>query len=524
MRKHLCDISIIAASLGIVAGLSSCEKQNKISEADSERFKVRAELSSSYSTRSIPREDDGFSVAAFNEEEQSGFFSESGDRNNSNGAFENAPMTYRGGYFVGAEDMDVDINRLGNTLLYYPYSDAAYGRQSVRNAEGEVKDVLISLTVGRLDSDNALVARFDHMFSMFVIDGGYGFENFSRADVSVTLEKPVETVEFRRTDAGYGYYVLFNGGHLDAGTSPAPEYAEVRGHFDPQRNKYYIIIPNDGMTRVKSINAMDDGGREHHIGWNNGNPEFGMRYPLTLELNELVPTVYLHDIEKWDAPIDIEADKVKGIDNAGDLKDWILEYNKEASDEAKLLKYGDKIQVTDEQGNPTGETYWHFYLTGDIDLGNGVIDGDVAHPIDDLTDIFDGCGYRISGLSIKGADNAALIKTLSGKHGCVMNIVVDGLIIETTGSEPVGALITNIRGGTVKDCTLTNLTMHTRSGVGALAGKITGEDVSIVNCNFSGVIFGSSTASKILGAGAVSDEIRKNCDTSNIMFGDIGSL
>lgn len=524
MKKHLFNILIISALFNVVAGLSSCEEQNEIPDVDSRRFKIRAELSSSAFSRAVLREDDGFSVAAFSNGEQSGFFSDGGDRNNSNEAFENAPMTYQGGYFVGDENMAVDINRLGHTLLYYPYSDSEFGRQPIRNDNGEVKDLLISLTVGSPDSDNALVARFDHMFSMFVIEGGYGFKNFWQDDVSITLEKPVETVEFHRTSDGVGYYVLFNGAHMDGGTEPSPEYAEVIGHFDSERNKYYIIIPNDGVTKVKSINVKDDGGRVHHIKWNKGNLEFGMRYPLTLELDELVPTIYLHDIVKWDAPIDLEANKAKGIDNAGDFKDWILEYNKEMPDESKLLEYGDRMQVTDELGNPTGEKYWHFYLTGNIDLGDDVIDSNVEHLIGNLTDIFDGCGYTISGLSIKGKSNAALIKTISGSRGCVMNLVLDNLIVEAASSEPVGALVTELQGGTIKDCTVTNLTMHARSAVGVLAGKITGENVSIVNCSFSGVIFGSSTASKILGEGTVSDEIQKNCDTSNVMFGDIGSL
>lgn len=523
MKKHIINILTTFALFGGGVWLSSCQEQDEVSGAGSERFKIRAELSPSGFSRAINRDDDGFSIAGFSNGDQAGFFSEAGNRNNSNNGFENEPMTYQSGYFVGDESMAVDINRLGNTLLYYPYSSMVCGRQPVRNDNGEVKDLLASLSVGRPDSDNALVASFVHVFSMFIIEGGYGFENFSQAEVSVTLENPVETVEFRRTTDDLGYYVFFNGAYVNAGTSPDSQYAEVIGHFDSQRNKYYIIIPNDGSIRVKSINAVDDSGRKHQIKWNNGYLVQGMRYPLTLELDELTPSIYLHDIVKWDEPIELEANKAKGIDNARHFKEWILEYNKETPDELKLLEFGDKIKVTDANGNLTGEEYWHFYLTGNIDL-SGVIDNDVAHLINNLRDIFDGCGYTISGLAIKEKSNAALFNIISGSHGCVMNLVVDNLVIETTGSDPVGALVTEFREGAIIDCTFTNLAMHTRSAVGVLAGKITGENVSVVNCSFSGAIFGCSTANKILGDGIVSDEIRKGCDTSNVMFGNIGSL
>lgn len=511
-------IYIISAAIAILC-LSSCQHDEEMPAVTKEGFRIKAYVSDPVLSRATAREDDGFSVAGFNSDDHVGFFSEGGDRNNSNGKFENCEMYYSGGYFIN-DKMSVDVNRLGKTLLYYPYSEQTNGRQVIRNSEtNEVNDVLFSVSVGNPDNQdkNALSARFGHLFAMLVIDGGYGFENFHEREVSVTMPEPVETVEFRRNDSELGYYVCLNGGYTE-GTKPNESFATVVGHYNKEKGKYYVIVPTngDGMV-VKSINAYDNSGRLHKIKCNMW-VGVGNRYFLTLELNELVPTIYQHGITPWDNGIDLDANAAKGIGSETDMKNWIEEYNKETPNEDILLNYGDKVLVTNAQGG-TLDTYWRFYLTANIDLSK--IDAGTGHLVHTLKDEFDGCGYTITGFSLKG-DNPALFNVIEGDHACVKNLAVDNLVINATATNvAVGALVTEFKSGSIENCSFTNLSLHAiHSAAGALAGTITGGDkAKVENCKFSGAIFGTSTVNKIAGTGTVSADVRKGCDVSNVMFG-----
>lgn len=520
MTKYIYIISAAIAALC----LSSCQHDEDVPVVTKTGFRIRAYVGESVLSRSVVREDDGFSVAGFDNTDKAGFFSQGGDRNKPGDGFENSEMTYSGGYFTN-DEMSVDINRLGKTLLYYPYSSNDYGRQAIRNDKNEIKDILMSRSVGNPNDTlgNALTARFSHLFSMLVLKGGNGFENFHMKDVSVTMSKPVETIEFRRTvnpDDKYGYWVCLNGEYMEQGTEPDESLATVVGHYDEIKGAYYVIVPADGSIKVTSINVYDNSGRLHKIkfDWVVQN---GHRYPLTLELNELVPTIYHHDITPWDEGLDLAANAKKGIGSESDLMDWIKVYNESNPSEEKLLEFGDKVQVIDAQGQPTGKVYWRFYLTADIDLSKRTEFAAVEHLVHTLKDEFDGCGYTITGLSLKG-ENPALFNVIDGTHACVKNLAVDNLVVDATATgAAVGALATTFTSGVIENCSFTNLSMHAiRSAVGVLAGKI-GTEAQVRNCKFSGAIFGTSTVGKIAGTGTVSGEVSKGCDVSNVMFGQI---
>lgn len=518
MKKYLSTI----LTCSVLFGLSACESEEQAMDAVRVPLKIRAELPSSGFTRSIPREDDGFSVYRFSNGDKAGFFSEGG--NTGNDPYYNAEMTFKDGYFTVDDGSSADINRLGNTLLYYPYSAAENGRQPIRQTDGnykdEVIDLLYSTTVG--DIDHGLVASFNHTFSMFIIDGGLGFEKISSADegerpeITVVMEKPLETVEFQRSDDEVGYKVVFNGGYTE-GSQPDARFAKFKGHYNATDHKYYIIVPNDGVTRIKSINVTDDDGRMHKIKWPHY-LEFGKKYPITLELDEMVPVVNLHPIQPWGENTELEANQEKGIGDPSTFMNWITAYN--ADSEGDLSKYGDKIEITDENGTQTGKSYWHFFLTSDIDLSELPDVSEVAHLITTLGDCFDGCGHTLSGITLKG-DHAALIEVMDGEYARVENLTIDGLTIRTTGTTAVGALIQDFQQGTVRNCSLQNVLIEAESAAGVIAGAIgeNTEDITIEKCNASGRIFAKETADKIIGSGTLTAEQKKGCDVSNVMFG-----
>lgn len=512
MHKYL--LYILTSCL--LFGLAACESEVQMEESHMQPLRIRAELPSSGFTRAIVGEDDGFSVRAFTNGDLAGFFSES---NGAGTAFNNQMMEFENGYFKGPA---ADINRLGKTLLYYPYSNAENGRQPIRNGNGEVIDLLYSTTVGNAEAV-ALVATFHHTFSMFIIDGGLGFKNINGTDnagkpeITVTMAKPLETVEFQHSTDDVGYRVVFNGGYAE-GVNPSEEYATFKGHYNDEDGKYYIILPNDGVTQVKSINVKDDGGRMHHIKWTQGWLAFGTKYPITLELDEDAPIINIHDITPWGENTELETDQEAGIGSASDFKNWMEAYNNNPKDE-KLQDYGNKIEIVNPDGSHTGEFYWRFMLSADIDFSTETVLNGASTLITKLGDVLDGCGHTLSGISLSGS-NAALIGTIEGPHAAVKNLTVENLILTTDGTEsPVGALATTFTLGSVESCSFPNLLIDAQSPAGVIAGTI-GSSVKIENCKASGSIFATITVSGgVIGSGSLSDEQKNGCDVASVMFG-----
>lgn len=512
MNKYL--LYILTSCL--LFGLAACESEAPMEESHMQPLRIRAELPSSGFTRAIVGEDDGFSVRAFTNGDLAGFFSES---NGAGTAFNNEKMTFQDGYFKGPA---ADINRLGKTLLYYPYSSGENGRQPIRNKEtGEVIDLLYSTTVGNAEAV-ALVATFHHTFSMFIIDGGLGFKNINGTDnagkpeITVTMAKPLETVEFQHSTDDVGYRVVFNGGYTE-GVNPSEEYATFKGHYNDKDGKYYIILPNDGVTQVKSINVMDDGGRMHHIKWTQGWLAFGTKYPITLELDEDAPIINLHNITPWGGNTELQTEQEAGIGSVSAFKDWMETYNNNPKDE-ELQDYGNKIEIVNSDGSTSGEFYWHFMLSADIDFSKETVLNGASTLIMKLGDVLDGCGHTLSGISLAGED-AALIGCIEGEHAAVENLTVENLVLTTKGtSTPVGALATTFAQGSVKNCSFPNLKIDAQSAAGVIAGTL-GSGVTIEHCKATGSIFAAGTVEKIIGSGTLTADQKKGCDVASVMFG-----
>lgn len=527
MKKYLLDILTGV----LLLGLTACESEEQVAEMNMQPLRVRAEMATSGFTRTTPNVEDGFSVGYFSTGDKGGFFSEGG--NVGNNPFENEKMTFTlttdsegnvGGYFEAANGVEADINRMGKTLIYYPYSANEHGRQTLRKADnGEVIDLLYSTTIGDVNA-GSYVATFHHTFSMLIIEGGQGFEKLkaNNPEITVTMDKPLTTVEFQRvtqpgeTNYDIGYKVVFEG-------SDKPEDATFKGHYNENDGKYYIIIPCDGgVTKIKSINAKDDSGRMHRIKWQYKS-EWGVttatnyetKYPVTLALDEMVPVINIHDITPWDANKELNTTEQNGIGSIDDFRSWMEEYNKgTAANEDELQKYGNKVEVVN--GSVT-EYYWHFILTTDIDL-SGL--SEASYFIEKLSDHLDGCGHTLSGIKLKEGDNAALIKEINGKHAYVENLIVDGLTVNTTGTtDPVGAVATTFTQGTIENCIFRNVEIDASSPAGIIAGTITA-NATLSNCTATGSIFATNTVNRLIGQGTLTPEQQKGCDSSNVMFGE----
>ena len=52
----------------------------------------------------------------------------------------------------------------------------------------------------------------------------------------------------------------------------------------------------------------------------------GWKYPMTIRMDGIVPTVYPHEIEPWGEPTKIEVDKLPGIYTPDDFEKWLALY------------------------------------------------------------------------------------------------------------------------------------------------------------------------------------------------------
>lgn len=531
--KEKFKISAACLSGVMLALLMSCADNVHDEPADAfGQFKIYP-IVNQPGSRTVSRPDDGFTALKFGTGDKCGFFSERGNMGSGNAGFVNQMMSYDNGAFVAGGDMKVDINNTGRTFIYYPYSNRPNGEQDIRNDQlgnyhGEVKDILVAYNAGYVDDYwdpvtgtkvSGYAAVFDHLFSMFIIIGGDGFENFHKRSVSVTMNRPVRTVRFPETETPDGKYLR----EVEFPEESNPKYSEFTGHWDKyvigteKKDAYYIIIPTgDNKIKVKSLNITDDKGYNHNIDLTGyGYIPGGNKFPLSLTLEDQKPVIYPHEITPWTG-VDITVTEEKGISNYVRFNDWLRVYNSKSMSEderrTELKKYGDETVVKNEETGEERSRYWHFYITNDIDLSE--LPG--GSFVNTLTDVLDGCGHTLTGINI----SAPFINEMKGEHALLTNIVIDGMTIMSESTEPIGALVKNFAAGELRLCTVTSLKLDTNGEAGAIAGTVANEtDVKVSNCHFSGVMYGTGTESKIIGVGTLPGDFKKETDVSNLMFG-----
>lgn len=426
-----------------------------------------------------------------------GIYSLNGTDGTSTNPLVSTPLTYTGGSFVN-EDIEISsMTNLGPTFAYYPYS--AVNEQATNpNTDGTLKyeldiykddsnnpytegnnntviDLLTASNSGSL-SGGKISYSFSHACSMLLIYRGEGFDQKS-TDVTVKIKQGLKAYVYRGTS---GNFSLTTNSDDTAPTEFKTNYCSsyLMEGSEKARPVYSVILP-PGAT-VEYIKLEDNFGTMQYV-----YPEEtmtlakGTRYPVTVQLDGLYPTIYPHDIVAWDdVPITIDQnEKTSGIYSLDNFRAWIEAYTANPQDETNLGKYGEK----------NDQNKWTFHLYADIDC-SAITNQQFL--IQTFTDCLEGHGHTLKNVTLTEAEdetdaNIGVIGTLNG--GSINNLKIEGINVsgETTANNYIGTLVGTITDGSITKCKITGINIDCKNGkVGALAGKI--ETGTIETCLLEG--------------------------------------
>lgn len=208
----------------------------------------------------------------------------------------------------------------------------------------------------------------------------------------------------------------------------------------------------------------------------------GTRYPVTVKLDGLYPTIYPHDIVAWDdKPVTIDpTEKTPGIYSLENFQAWITAYTANPQNETNLEKYGKK----------NDQNKWTFHLYADIDCST-ITNQQLQFLIKTFTDQLEGHGHTLKNVTLTKAEgetdtNIGVIGELK-EGGSINNLKIEGINVsgETTENDYIGTLVGTITDGSITKCKITGINIDCKNGkIGALAGKI--ETGTITTCLLEG--------------------------------------
>lgn len=421
------------------------------------------------------------------------------DGKNDEGRLVSTPLTYKGRSFVN-EDIEISsMTNLGPTFAYYPYS-AVNEHAANQNTDGTLKyeldiyvdnnnnpyttenknqviDLLTASNSGSL-SGGKISYSFRHACSMLLIYRGEGFDQIS-TDVTVKIKQGLKAYVYRGTS---GNFSLTTNTDDTTPTEFATNYCfsyQMEGS-EEARPVYSAILPPGAI--IEYIKLEDNFGTMQYV-----YPEeemklsSGTRYPVTVQLDGLYPTIYPHDIVAWDdEPITIDQnDKNPGIYSLDNFNEWIKEYTNTTPQNNILEKYGIQNLETNK---------WTFHLYADIDCST--ITGK-QFLIKAFTDQLEGHGHTLKNVTLTKAEgetdtNIGVIGELK-EGGSINNLKIEGINVsgETTAGNYIGTLAGTITDGSITKCKITGINIDCKNGkIGSLAGKI--ETGTITTCLLEG--------------------------------------
>lgn len=440
-----------------------------------------------------------------------GIYSLNGTDGTSTNPLVSTPLTYTRGSFVN-EDIEISsMTNLGPTFAYYPYSVVNENKEDLEESDknklkyeldiyvdnndnnnpyttennNQVIDLLTASNSGSL-SGGKISYSFRHACSMLLIYRGEGFDNgnINNADhsVEVKIKQGLKTYVYRNSEIS-GNFSLTTNPDDTAPTEFVTNYCSSYQMEGSEEAKpvYSVILPPGAI--VEYIKLEDNFGTMQYV-----YPEeemklnSGTRYPVTVKLDGLYPTIYPHDIVAWDdEPVTIDpTEKTPGIYSLENFQAWITAYTANPQNETNLEKYGKK----------NDQNKWTFHLYADIDCST-ITNQQLQFLIPTFTDCLEGHGHTLKNVTLTKAENETdenigVIGELN-EGGCINNLKIEGITVsgETTENDYIGTLVGTITNGSITKCKITGINIDSSDGkVGALAGKI--ETGTIATCLLEG--------------------------------------
>lgn len=390
----------------------------------------------------------------------------------------NTPLIFKGSSFVNEGIQIPSMTNLGKTFAYYPYSEInrdiktengypidIYIEENhnpyYKDNKNEVIDLLTASNTGSLD-DGKIFYSFKHACSMLMIYRGEGFDSETISDPTVKVKLKEGLKAFVVYDKGGFTLKTYTDESVQQifETNYCKSYQAV-GQIDA-KPVYSVILPPG--AEVEYIQMMDNFGTMQYIyPENDMTLDGGYRYPVTVKLDGLFPTIYPHEINEW-SDVEISIDQKGGIYTTEDLEGWMNAYNSDDQSDDQLKEYGTK---NDESGK------WTFHLYADVDCNT--IENCQSF-ITTFTDCLEGHGHTLSNIKLtkKENGNIGFVGELNG--GSINNLKIDGISISggTVDNDCIGTIAGTIINGSITECKITGIEIYSEKGyVGSLAGKAT---------------------------------------------------
>ena len=532
---HINKISILCL-IGISTLFSSCKNEEGHDSFDKGYGNtLYATLSGSIqsSTRALYDDRDNWSVNGYTNNDVVGLYAKTGNLDG-DGSFVNSPM-----YFSRAvsstfqfENADLNMDRsqfsANNTILYYPFDpDMEEKGMNLRQTKpGEdLERCPDFLFMKNLDDDNlkkqqVLSGRFNHVFSELIIVRGEGFDQAENKEIFIVTNTPCTRLRLIENPNPSGNSEVRNVWKIpdlyyDADDNLTEEEsrrwkawkgADFEIKENDLREAFYVMIPNVYSYRyslngsnvnvsnvaIDYIELYDDGGILQRISnftleESSKQLKNGVRYPVEIKMDGLVPTVYPYKILPWGDTQDITVERETGITQSN-YTTWVKTYYDYTNDpnpadkyDETLLNFGDK-KIKESDGSVT----WTFYILENIDFKNG---GNEMR-ISKLKDVLDGMGNQLSNLNLTDS----FIGEISG-NGSLTNLSIKGLTVKSDKEGQnvgIGALTNRLTdNGSIIKCEV-DATLSANCSVGIMAGEVTGGRVE--KSNFSGLLIGKGSS------------------------------
>lgn len=417
----------------------------------------------------------------FHDDCKIGIYSLNGTDGTETNPLVNTPLIFKGSSFVNEGIQIPSMTNLGKTFAYYPYSEinnyenTTEGEKKYpidiyikknnnpyyKDNKNEVIDLLTASNTGSLD-DGKIFYSFKHACSMLMIYRGDGFDSETISDPTVKVKLKEGLKAFVVYDKGEFTLKTYTDESVQQifETNYCKSYQAV-GQIDA-KPVYSVILPPG--AEVEYIQMMDNFGTMQYIyPENNLKLDGGYRYPVTVKLDGLFPTIYPHEIKEWTNET-ILISKNGGIYTTEDLKGWMEAYNSNSQSDDQLKEYGTK---NDESGK------WTFHLYADVDCST--IENCQSF-ITTFTDCLEGHGHTLSNIKLtkKENGNIGFVGELNG--GSINNLKIDGISISggTEDNDCTGTIAGTITNGSITECKITGIEIYSEKGyVGSLAGKAT---------------------------------------------------
>ncbi|MCS2892350.1 fimbrillin family protein [Parabacteroides faecis] len=517
----------IFGAIGLLSLLSACNGESDWENAlhTDNYLQIEGEVVGNDMATKATMDPLGISYSVFETGDDIGFFSyhspdcereddqREHDKTDDTDYFKNERLVYSNDKFISDEIKNIPLSRLGLTFAYFPYADIAQsgpdgytkadGNPLAENEhyihifkDGNIVDLLTASKIQYADVNY----KFHHKFAMLLLYLGEGFSTENNTQLTVHLTEKILGAHITRKRKGAFPYEDFEFTVDKVSKSNSVEgssFVVYRKEPTGERVVYPLILPEG--VEIDYIEVKDITGVQQKVKpTKEALPELKgeWKYPLTIQMEGITPTVYPHEIIPWGKPTEIKVDKTFGIYTDVKFQEWLDLYNKcngnlptdAGSDEFKALTEFGEYNDSEE---PRG---WRFYLRDNIDCSritatNGVL-------INTLTDrvMLDGGNNILSNLKLEVPSDgkAGLIGKIEG--GDLRNLRLEFVTVTNAHSgSPAGCIAAEISGGQILNCTVKNAFMSCKKGgpSGVLAGKMTGGIVD--NCKFHGTVLAPSS-------------------------------